>query len=174
MPNGDANRDGKVDGDDYRIVEAALGTSAPDADLNGDGAVKDDDLAIVKAHLGLSNAPSWGNFSAPSGWYTLQFAVQLGDYLGSANHSIQVNLHDLGAGDRYTITVQFRGAPLEVVSVPVPTRNRYAVQVVAPQGERWLTISRTDVQATAPAPNTFGTPFPWQGSFPVPYGVVNP
>ncbi len=49
LPNGDANRDGKVDEDDYRLVDAALGTSDPNADLNGDGAVKDDDLALVKA-----------------------------------------------------------------------------------------------------------------------------
>ncbi|MCX7992740.1 MAG: DUF6531 domain-containing protein, partial [Fimbriimonadales bacterium] len=174
LPNGDANRDGTIGEDDYRLVDAALGTSDPNADLNGDGAVKDDDLAIVKANLGLSRAPSWGNFGAPSGWYTLQFAVQLGDYVGSANHTVQVNLHDLGANERYTTTVEFRGAPLQVVSVQVPTRNRYAVQVVAPQGGSWLTISRTEVQATAPAPDTFGTPFPWQGSFPVPYGVMNP
>jgi YD repeat-containing protein len=47
------------------------------------------------------------------------------------------------------------------------------VQVQAPAGGSWLTITRKDVQASAPVPDTFGAPFPWQGSLPVPNGVVN-
>jgi RHS repeat-associated protein len=62
---------------------------------------------------------------------------------------------------------------LQVVSVHVPTPNPYMVQVEAPAGGSWLTITRKQVQATAPVPNTFGAPFPWQGSLPVPYGVLN-
>jgi YD repeat-containing protein len=46
-------------------------------------------------------------------------------------------------------------------------------QVEAPAGGSWLTITRKEVQATAPVPNTYGQPFAWQGSLPVPYGVLN-
>ncbi|GIV08587.1 MAG: hypothetical protein KatS3mg019_0678 [Fimbriimonadales bacterium] len=131
---------------------------------------------IVMFAQGQSSDALWqGSFTPAAGWFTLQFAVQLGDYVGNpTGRQAEVRLRDLATGAQYVYPVVFGGSSLQVVSVPVPTQNRYAVQVVAPQGGSWLTISRTDVQATAPAPLTFGTPFPWQGSFPVPYGVLNP
>jgi hypothetical protein len=46
-------------------------------------------------------------------------------------------------------------------------------QVEALQDGSWLTITRKEVQATAPVPDTYGTPFAWQGNLPVPYGVLN-
>jgi RHS repeat-associated protein len=174
LPNGDVTRDGTVDDSDLLAVQFQFGATGGDADLNGDGTVDDADLMIVLFSFGQSADASWGNFPAPSGWYTLQFAVQLGDYVGVPSGTAQINLRDRITGAQYTTSIAFNGSSLQVVSIPVPTPNPYAVQVVAPAGGSWLTISRTDVQATAPAPNTFGAPFPWQGSFPVPYGVINP
>jgi RHS repeat-associated protein len=174
LPNGDVTRDGLVDDSDLLAVQFQFGATGGDADLNGDGLVDDADLMIVLFSFGQSADASWGNFPAPSGWYTLQFAVQLGDYVGVPSGTAQINLRDRITGAQYTTSIAFNGSSLQVVSIPVPTPNPYAVQVVAPAGGSWLTISRTDVQATAPAPNTFGAPFPWQGSFPVPYGVINP
>ncbi|BCW96157.1 MAG: RHS repeat-associated core domain-containing protein [Fimbriimonadales bacterium] len=174
LTNGDATRDGIVDDSDLLTVQFAMGGNNPDADLNGDGIVDDADLMIVLFSWGQSSDASWGNFPAPGGWYTLQFAVQLGDYAGAFTGTVQINLRDMSTGAHYTTAASFNGNPLQVVSVQVPTPNAYAVQVIAPAGESWLTISRTDVAATSPAPNTFGAPFAWQGSFPVPYGVVNP
>jgi hypothetical protein len=46
-------------------------------------------------------------------------------------------------------------------------------QVEVPQDGSWLTITRKEVQATASVPDTYGTPFAWQGNLPVPYGVLN-
>jgi RHS repeat-associated protein len=46
-------------------------------------------------------------------------------------------------------------------------------QVEALQDGSWLTITRKEVQATAPVPDIYGQPFAWQGSLPVPYGVLN-
>jgi len=122
----------------------------------------------------VSDTPWQGNFLEPTGWYVLQFAVQLGDYGGNpVGLSASVRLQDTVSGAIYATTVSFTH-PLEVVSVRVPTPNAYVVQVVRPEGGRWLTITRKEVQATAPAPLTYGAPFAWQGSFPVPYGVLNP
>ena len=56
--------------------------------------------------------------------------------------------------------VGFGSLPLQVVSVNVPTPNAYVVQVEALAGGSWLTITRKEVQATAPVPNTFGAPLP--------------
>jgi hypothetical protein len=137
-------------------VQFQFGASGGDADLNGDGLVDDADLMIVLFSFGQSADASWGNFPAPSGWYTLQFAVQLGDYVGVPSGTAQINLRDRITGAQYTTSIAFNDAPLQVVSIPVPTPNPYAVQVVAPAGGSWLTISRTDVQATAPAPDTTG------------------
>jgi RHS repeat-associated protein len=179
LPNGDATRDGIIDDADYEFVAARLGTTDPEevsrADLNGDGAVKDDDLAIIKANKGLQRDDSWqGNFPDPTGWYVLQFAVQLGDYEGNAwGRTVVVRLRDTVSGDTYDTVVGFGSVPLQVVSVPVPTANAYVVQVEAPAEGSWLTITRKEVQATAPVPDTYGTPFAWQGSLPVPYGVLN-
>jgi RHS repeat-associated protein len=131
---------------------------------------------IVMYALGQSSDTPWqGNWAPAEGWFTLQVAVQLGDYVGNpSGRSAEVRLRDLTTNALYRYSFQFGGTSLQVLTIPVPTQNRYAVQVVAPQDGSWLTISRTDVQATAPAPNTFGAPFPWQGSFSVPYGVINP
>jgi RHS repeat-associated protein len=175
LPNGDATRDGIIDDADYEFVAARLGTTAPEADLNGDGKVNDDDLAIIKANKGLQRDDSWqGNFPDPTGWYVLQFAVQLGDYVGNASgRTVAVRLRDTVSGDTYDMEVGFGSLPLQVVSVPVPTANAYVVQVEAPAEGSWLTITRKEVQATAPVPDTYGTPFAWQGSLPVPSGVLN-
>jgi RHS repeat-associated protein len=175
LPNGDANRDGVIDDADYALVESYLGTTHPSADLNGDGKVNDEDLAIVKANKGLESDALWsGNFPEPYGWYRLQFAVQLGDYAGNTNGlSVQVRLQDSITGQTYALSRHFPSGALTVLDVNVPTPNPYVVQVQAPAGGSWLTITRKDVQASAPVPNTFGAPFPWQGSLPVPNGVVN-
>jgi len=173
LPNGDATRDGHIDRNDLAFV---LGTTDPQADLNGDGKVNDEDLAIIKANFGLQSDTAWqGNFPYPDGWYVLQFAVQLGDYQGNASgRMVVVRLHDTVSGATYAIgVVQFGSLPLQVVSVNVPTPNAYVVQVEAPEDGSWLTITRKEVQATAPVPNTYGQPFAWQGSLPVPYGVLN-
>jgi hypothetical protein len=69
--------------------------------------------------------------------------------------------------------MRFGSLPLQVMSMNVPTPNAYAVQIEAPAAGSWLTITRKEVQATAPVPDTYGTPFAWQGSLPVPYGVLN-
>jgi hypothetical protein len=37
----------------------------------------------------------------------------------------------------------------------------------------FFTITRKEVQATAPVPDIYGQPFAWQGNLPVPYGVLN-
>ena len=175
LPNGDANRDGVINDADYALVESYLGTTHPSADLNGDGKVNDEDLAIVKANKGLeSDAPWSGNFPEPHGWYRLQFAVQLDDYAGNTNGlSVQVRLQDSITGQTYAVSQSFLSGALTVLDVSVPTPNPYVVQVQAPAGGSWLTITRKEVQASAPVPNTFGAPFPWQGSLPVPNGVVN-
>jgi RHS repeat-associated protein len=175
LPNGDATRDGIIDDADYTFVENRLGTTDPAADLNGDGKVNDDDLAIVKANLGVQSDRVWqGEFPDPTGWYVLQFAVQLGDYGGNASgRTVVVRLRDTLSGATYDTVVGFGSVPLQVVSVHVPTPNPYMVQVEAPAGGSWLTITRKEVQATAPVPDTYGQPFAWQGSLPVPYGVLN-
>ena len=175
LPNGDATRNGTIDDADYEFVEVRLGTTAPEADLNGDGKVNDDDLAIIKANKGLQRDDSWqGNFPDPTGWYVLQFAIQLGDYGGDASgRSVVVRLSDTVSGDTYDTVVGFGSVPLQVVSVRVPTANAYTVQVEAPAGGSWLTITRKEVPATAPVPDTYGTPFAWQGSLPVPSGVLH-
>ena len=175
LPNGDANRDGVINDADYALVESYLGTTHPSADLNGDGKVNDEDLAIVNANKGLESDTPWtGNFPEPYGWYRLQFAVQLGDYAGNTNGlSVQVRLQDSITGQTYALSRHFPSGALTVLDVSVPTPNPYVVQVQAPAGGSWLTITRRDVQASAPVPDTFGAPFPWQGSLPVPNGVVN-
>jgi RHS repeat-associated protein len=175
LPNGDATRDGVINDADYAYVQQRLGTNDPNADLNGDGRVDSKDLAIVQANRGLTGDAPWsGEFSAPHGWYRLQLAVQLGDYFGSARgRTVRVLMREASTGQTFAWETRFAEASLAVVDVGVPTASRYAVQVQAPQGGSWLTITRTDVQASAPAPNTFGAPFPWQGSLPAPNGVVN-
>jgi YD repeat-containing protein len=175
LPNGDATRDGIIDDIDYGLVEDYLGTTHPSADLNGDGKVNNEDLAIVKANMGLiSDAPWTGNFPEPHGWHRLQFAVQLGDYFGSARgRSVRMLLRESSTGRTFAFEARFEKASIVTVDVGVPTAGRYAVQVQAPAGGSWLTITRTDVQTAALVPNTFGTPFAWQGGLPVPYGVLN-
>jgi hypothetical protein len=98
-----------------------------------------------------------------------------GDYVGDASgRTVVVRLQDMVSGATYAVgVVRFGSLPLQVVSVPVPTPNAYAVQIEAPAAGSWLTITRKEVQATAPVPDTYGTPFAWQGSLPVPYGVLN-
>ncbi|GIV06927.1 MAG: hypothetical protein KatS3mg017_0129 [Fimbriimonadales bacterium] len=154
LPNGDVTRDGTVDDADLLQVQFQMGNQGGDADLDGNGVVDDADLMIVMFAQGQSSDSLWqGSFTPAAGWFTLQFAVQLGDYVGNpAGRQAEVRLRDLATGAQYVYPVVFGGSSLQVVSVPVPTQNRYAVQVVAPQGGSWLTISRTDVQATAPAP----------------------
>jgi RHS repeat-associated protein len=175
LPNGDADRNGVINDADYALVESYLGTTHPSADLNGDGKVNDEDLAIVKANKDLESDTPWtGNFPEPYGWYRLQFAVQLGDYAGNASGlSVQILLQDSITGQTYALSRHFPSGALTVLDVSVPTPNPYVVQVQAPAGGSWLTITRKEVQASAPVPNTFGAPFPWQGSLPVPNGVVN-
>ncbi len=175
LPNGDATRNGQIDEQDLAYVERWLGTTEPTADLNGDGRVKEDDLEIVKANLGLVGDSPWqGTFAPPAGWYRLQFAVQLGEFVGdTTGMSVEVRLQDRATGVIYAQPVAL-GSALQVVKLNVPTNSVYAVQVVAPQGGSWLTITRKEVQASAPVPNTYGTPFGWQGRIPTPYGVINP
>jgi hypothetical protein len=136
LPNGDATRNGTIDDADYRFVKERLGTTDPQADLNGDGVVKDDDLAIVKANKGLQSDASWqGDFPEPTGWYVLQFAIQLGDYGGNVSgRSVVVRLRDTISGATYDTVVGFGSVPLQLVSVRVPTANAYVVQVEAPAG----------------------------------------
>jgi len=175
LPNGDATRNGRIDSEDFAFVEGRLGSTDPQADLNGDGKVNDEDLAIVTANLGLESDVVWsGSYPAPAGWYRLQFAVQLGDYAGSVSYTgVRVLLQDSLTGQTFETQVGFGGVPIAVVNVAVPTPNAYVVQVVAPAGGSWLTITRKEVQATAPVPDTYGAPFAWQGSLPVPNGVLN-
>ena len=176
LPNGDATRDGVINDADYAYVQQRLGTNDPNADLNGDGRVDSKDLAIVQANRGLTGDAPWsGEFSAPHGWYRLQLAVQLGDYFGSARgRSVRMLLRESSTGRTFAFEARFEKASIVTVDVGVPTAGRYAVQVQAPAGGSWLTITRTDVQTAALVPNTFGTPFAWQGGLPVPYGVLNP
>lgn len=176
LPNGDANRDGVVDEADYAFVEARLGEQGGPADLNGDG----EDLAIVLAHKGLNSDAAWSGGAEPQGWYRLEFAIQLGDYVPRGYYdsdntpiSVRVVVQDAVLGRTYASLVSLGSLPA-VVSLPVPTGNPYVVQVQAPAGGSWLTITRKEVSAVAPAPMTYGTPFAWQGSLPVSNGVFNP
>jgi hypothetical protein len=147
LPNGDATRDGVINDADYAYVQQRLGTNDPNADLNGDGRVDSKDLGIVRANRGLTSDAHWsGNFPAPRGWYRLQLAVQLGDYFGSARgRTVRVLMREASTGQTFAWETRFAEASLAVVDVGVPTASRYAVQVQAPQGGSWLTITRTDV-----------------------------
>ncbi|MEN3000590.1 MAG: RHS repeat-associated core domain-containing protein [Armatimonadota bacterium] len=173
LPNGDANRDGIIDDADYDFVVARLGTPDPQADLNGDGVVRDDDLAIVKANLGERSAPAWQGQSVPaSGWFEVPLQLALGDYQGAPRSlTLRLQLMDTPNSPIYEQTISVAGQPM-LVRVPVPQAGVYVVQAWVAGGS-WVRIERVKTQAYAPVPNTYGAPFPWQGSFPVPYGVYN-
>src|SRR5262245_26903371 len=58
---GDANLDGKVNSDDYGVIDANVGASGPfsgpqHGDFNADGKINIDDYGIIDQHAGATSA----------------------------------------------------------------------------------------------------------------------
>jgi hypothetical protein len=143
LTNGDAIRDGHINRDDYDFVKARLGTTDPEADLNGDGKVNDDDLAIVKAHMGLQSDTSWqGSFPQPQGWYVLQFAVQLEDYVGDRLEYAEQPDGSYVAPRGVYSQLRFVGGRYELVRL---SQERWVFEPVPGVDNRWRLVAIKDL-----------------------------